>query len=307
MRNKILNIIISLPNWLNNILMKLNKYDTLIYGRKYAAYKNFIKKNYQKYDNSNDLIQMVNYAVEKVPYYKNRYKKINSIDEFREQFKFIDKDVITNNFDSFLAEGIDEKKYMSATTGGTSGKTLKMYLPKNRYIVELATMHTLWENVGFQHDTRAVIRFRKKLKYQDGADYSINPITKEIIFDAYRLNEEYFQTIYRVISLLKVPYIHAYPSIANEFSKFVVKNNLDISFVKSFLSGSENVYDYQKKLIRDKIGIRFYSWYGHSEKLLLGGYCKYSDVYHIEPTYGFFELMDENGKEISTPDRKSVV
>jgi phenylacetate-CoA ligase len=40
---------------------------------------------------------------------------------------------------------IDHKNYDHGTTGGTSGKPLKLIVPKNRYVVEMATMHTLWK------------------------------------------------------------------------------------------------------------------------------------------------------------------
>lgn len=299
-----LNNISKLPKRINFLFMKLNKSINLIYGKEYIDYKKFVKNNFKEYDNSSDLIKVVNSAIESVPYYRERYKKIESLEEFREQFDFIDKDIIANNLESFLADDIDKEKYILGTTGGTGGNPLKMYIPKNRYIVELGTMHNLWESVGFDHHIRASIR-NKKL--DNDVNYIINPVTKEIIFDGFRLNDEYFHTIYKTISQFKVHYIHAYPSTAYEFSRFMVKNKLDTSFVKSFLSGSENVYDYQKKFIREKAKIGFYNWYGHSEKLVLAGYCKHSDLYHVEPTYGYFELIDENGKVITTPGQTGEI
>ncbi len=298
MKESILKTIVKLPAFFNQYLMKLNNRSQFIYGKKYQNYKNFLKNNKINYSNTTNLINIVNHAIETVPFYRNKYKKIRTIKEFQEQFGFIDKDIIAENLNDFLSLDMDKAKYILGTTGGTSGNPLKMYIPKNRHIVELGTMHALWENVGFQHDIRAVIR-NKKLA--DDVDYIINPITKEIIFDGFRLNENYFHTIYRVISQFQIPFIHAYPSTAYEFSRFIVENDLDVSFVKSFLSGSENVYSYQKDFIEQKAGIKFYNWYGHSEKLILGGYCEHSDNYHIEPTYGYFELIDENGMPITTP------
>jgi phenylacetate-CoA ligase len=66
------------------------------------------------------------------------------------------------------------------------------------------------------------------------------------------------------------------------------------------LCSSEGILDFQKKLIVDELGIKLYSFYGHSEKLVSGGYCEYTDHYHIEPNYGFFELVDENNKPVLT-------
>ena len=298
MKSKLLDFAAHLPNGFNHVLMNFNNNPSRIYGKKYSNYKVFVRNNSKHYDNSNDLLKLVNHAIKYVPYYRKRYKKIKTVSEFLDQFEFTDKDIISNNFDDLLDENIDKSKFALTTTSGSSGNPLKMYVPKDRYIVELGTMHSLWEEVGFNNQVRAVIRNRKLKNHQD---YIINPITKEIIFDGFRLNNNYFQKIYDTIKKNQTPFIHAYPSTALEFSKFIVENNLDISFVRSFLSGSENIYDFQIDYIRNKVNINFYNWYGHSEKLILGGYCKGSDNYHIEPTYGFFELIDNSGNQINVP------
>lgn len=298
MKKKLLEIVEKLPTPINFILMKLNCFPNLIYGKKYVEYKRFIKRNRDNYNNLKQLSNLVNFSIENVPFYSS-LKKIDKINDFENTFSFIDKDVVAKNMDALLSRDFDKTKYDLVTTGGTGGNPLKMYLPKDRYIIELATMHTLWENVGFKHDVRAVIRNKKLPK---NIDYVINPITKEVIFDAFRVNDIYFKKIYDVIKKYKIAFIHAYPSFSYEFFRFIISNNLDFSFIKAFLSGSENVYEYQKEFFK-KHKMNFYNWYGHSEKLVLGGYCKGSDYYHIEPTYGYFELIDEQGNPITEPGK----
>lgn len=300
MKDRILAQITKLPLWLNRFLMKLNINPNFIYGNDYGRYKKFVKKNYSQYDNEQNLLDLVNYAIKSVPFYAKKYKKINTINDFKTEFGFIDKDIISENLNNFISTEIDLKDYVLGTTGGTSGNPLKMYLPKDRHIFELGTIHNMWEEVDFKHNIRAVIR-NKRLN--EDQDYIINPITKEIIFDGFRLNEDYFFKIYKILKSYNIKFIHAYPSNAYSFSKFLYKHKLDVSFIKSFLSGSENVSQYQIDFIKNKLGINFYTWFGHSEKLVLGGFCKNSNVYHIEPTYGYFELLDENGKDITTPGK----
>ena len=82
---------------------------------------------------------------------------------------------------------------------------------------------------------------------------------------------------------------------------------MDTSFIRAFFSGSENIFDYQVELIEQQLGDRFYNWYGHSEKLLLGGYCAKNRLYHMEPTYGYFELLDEEGQVIRESGRRGEI
>lgn len=302
MKANIFQYISKLPNTTNCILLRLNKNPNFIYGNEYNNYKNILKKSFHEYDATPLLLEKVNNAIEKIPYYKKRFsglKRIQSIKDFEESMPFIDKDIVLNHYEEFINPEINPSDYDRGTTGGTSGKPLKLIMPKRRYIVEMATMHSLWSSAGYRFNPRAVIRNHKL----DKKKYIINPITREFIFDGFNLNDEYFEIIYRTIKKFRIRFIHCYPSTAYEFSRFLYARKYDTSMISAFLSGSENIFEYQKALIQNKLGIRFYNWYGHSEKLILAGYCQTSDIYHIEPTYGYFELIDENGKVIREPGR----
>lgn len=306
MYGKVLKNIVKLPNWMNLSLLALNRNPYLIYGKSYKNYCDFLKNSIKYYNNTHLLIKTVNKAINEVPYYEKQYgnKKIASIEEFENIIKFIDKDTILQSYNSFINPSIDPNDYDHGTTGGTSGKPLKLILPKDRYAIEIGTMHSLWRRAGFYFNARAVIRNHKLDK---NIDYIVNPITKEIIFDGFRLDQDYFDFIYKTLKRFKIKFIHCYPSTAFEFSKFLINKNRDTSFIKAFFSGSENIFDYQIDQIENKLGIRFYNWYGHSEKLVLAGYCENTNIYHVEPAYGYFELIDKDGRVIREPGRTGEI
>lgn len=294
-KTSILKTIPLFPNSINHRLLALNRNPVRIYGSRYGTYRSFLRDSAQHYDPLPKLIATVNDAISRVPYYQQRYdnRRVVSLVEFEEQIGFLDKDTILANFPEFMARGIDLSTYDRGTTGGTSGKPLQLIMPRERYVVEMATMHSLWERAGYRFDVRAVIRNHR---LDDRKLYRINPITREVIFDGFRLNSDYFARIYETITKHSIRFIHCYPSTAYEFATFLLENRLDTSGIKAFLSGSENIFNYQRELIQGQLGIRFYNWYGHSEQLVLAGYCVGTDHYHVEPTYGYFELVDEMGR-----------
>ena len=241
---------------------------------------------------------MVNFAIENTPYYNKRYdKKISSVDDFQSSFKFIDKDEVMNSWDEFQTFP-KSSRTSNTTTGGTSGKPLNLTLPKDRYIFELATIHTMWSVVGWKGHIRGVIR---NTKLQKGEPYRVNPITREFVFDGFNTSKDYFLLIYKTLKNHNIKFVHAYPSTAYQFSRFLKKEQLDHSFIKAFLCGSEGLLDYQRQFIVYDLGIAVYNWYGHSEKLVIGGYCQDSDYIHVEPTYGFFELVGVDDEIITQP------
>ncbi len=291
-----------LPNPVNLCMLALNRNPVAVFGSRYKAYCNFLCDTEQQYDPLPKLLERVNYAIARVPYYRQRYGEriVKSIADFEERIAFIDKDMILANYSEFMAEGLELSDYDTGTTGGTSGKPLQLIAPRDRYVVEMATMHSLWKRAGYSFDPRAVIRNHK---LADGKVFIVNPVTREIIFDGFRLEPEYFEHIYRIIRKRSIRFIHCYPSAAYEFSSFLLTKGYDTAFIKAFLSGSENIFDYQIDLIQNRLGIRFYNWYGHSEKLILAGYCGRTNIYHVEPTYGYFELIDENNRVIREPGK----
>lgn len=280
-------------------LMQLNRDPNRVFGKAYAEHRAHLARTAASYDNTGDLLRAVRHAIETVPYYRTRYRDLDvgSVEEFVGEIGFIDRDIVAADMDSFISTHVDRSTYDLCTTGGTSGRPLRLLAPKNRYVVELATMHTLWGRAGFAFEARAVTR-NKRLP--SSCEYVVNPITREVIFDGFRLDPQSLARVLVVIQREGIRFIHAYPSTAYELARQMQRQGWPAQGM-TFLSGSENVFPYQRKLIVNELGARFYNWYGHTEKLVLAGHCEHTTDYHVEPTYGFFELVDDTGRPITTP------
>ncbi|WP_417199527.1 hypothetical protein [Bizionia sp.] len=281
------------------LVTRLNFIFPYYLGVKFIKYKQYFNKNYKKYDNSFDVINATNYSIRNIPYYKKLgLEPIKSLLEFSAKIPIIDKDIIMNDWKSFVLPNYSNKNVVEGTTGGTSGKPLRLIIPKARHVVELNTMNSMWNQIGWRGEVRAVIR-NKQLK--PNQIFTVNPLKKEIIFDGFNTDISYYEKIYNTIKKYNIKFIHAYPSSAYQFSLFLKSTNKDTSIIKGFLCGSEGLTELQSALIKKELKIPIYNWYGHSEKLILGGPCKNNDVIHVEPTYGYFELLNENNQQIKTP------
>jgi phenylacetate-CoA ligase len=64
---------------------------------------------------------------------------------------------------------------------------------------------------------------------------------------------------------------------------------------KAILASSENLYPGQREFIESFYGARLFSWYGHTEDLILAGECEVSNRYHIFPEYGVAEVLKDDG------------
>lgn len=278
------------PNWLNLVLLKLNCLGRFAYGLSYA--KKIKEKD--EYDCHERLLRLVNYAIKHVPYYRNKYNGlvISNIQEFEDNIDFIDKNIVLENWESFVSDLTDKSDCIVATTGGTSGKPMKMLMPKNRYVNELINLHRHYIMYGWNYDLCAVFR-NHHLK--DGRKYIVNPLMRQIIFDPFKLAPEYVKYIWGVMHRYNVFYVHAYPSNAYQFFKMCIEQNLDLSFIKACFLSSEPVLPYQRHLFEDVLKIQYFSFYGHTEKLIFAGNRPGEyELFHVNKNYGYLELVNND-------------
>jgi len=265
----------------------------LVFGESFRR----AKKIASIYKASKDKVDFVNsYQEEKL---KNtlriasntaHYKNINLFSRF-EKIPPINKDIIINSFDNFI---ISKKFADYITTGGTSGKPLGFYINKNRKGFEWFWMTNNWSKVGFTlNDYRAVLTNHKL----NGKNYKVDHLLREYQYNNFSLNDNYLNYVIEHINAKKIKFLRAYPSAAFMLSKYILREKKNTT-LKYFLCGSENVFKYQKELIENSLGIRMYTWYGHSEKLILAGEGKECDNYHSNPFYGYGEIIDENDKPV---------
>lgn len=281
------------PTWLNAFLLRCNFFKGLVYGRGYLQ----MQAEIEKIDPEKELVEMVNFAILHVKYYRDRYGdlQIHNIKEFEEKMGFIDKDEVMAHWDDFLVDNIDWSKCITGTTGGTSGKPLKLVLPKNRYIHSLVYWHKQLKWFGWNYDARAVIRNHK---LSPNRQYIINPITKEFIFDAFRMSPEYAKEVWNVMKKNRIKFLHAYPSSAFQFLKYCYKQNLDLKFLQVCILTSEGITPEQRQFIQHTLGLKICASYGHSEKLIQAVNAPDRDSLIIEEGYGYCEIIDKEKQVI---------
>jgi phenylacetate-CoA ligase len=99
----------------------------------------------------------------------------------------------------------------------------------------------------------------------------------------------------------KPDFIKCYPSSGYIFASYLKESGKPFPQIKGILCASENLYDFQKKLLSQVFNCRVFSHYGHYELAVIAGFCEYEDTYHVLPFYGYAELIDNKGRAVATP------
>jgi phenylacetate-CoA ligase len=103
-------------------------------------------------------------------------------------------------------------------------------------------------------------------------------------------------------------FLHVYPSSVAALARFCRRAGIcPPCNIRGIIAESENVYPEQRKMVEEVFHCRYFSCYGHTEKLVLAAECESSNDYHIWPTYGHFELLDDGGIPVTTPGQRGEI
>lgn len=274
-------------------------------GPIYQSYLNFLLES-DKWNNDahtayqdkrlSDLLQR---AINNVPYY-TRYRRLlgRPPREILQEIDPIEKKHIQLDPEIFLDPTIPRSATYISSTGGTTGRPLKVILDKAGFQIEWAFMVAQWMRVGYRPGMRKAT-FRG-FSFHSGHLWQENPVYDEIQFSPFAMTQDNLPLYVDRIKRYAPDFLYGYPSALTIIAKFLESHpEWDFPQIRGLLCGSENMIAGQRDYLEKIFQARVYSWYGMSEKVILAGECEKSSLYHAFPQYGITEVIDETGNTSS--------
>ncbi len=226
---------------------------------------------------------------------------IRSIDDLK-CLPFVTKEMLRDNLDEFAVDMAD-CRYV--TTGGSTGIPFGFYRNEDAFARELASKAHQYYRVGWKEGERQLVLRGLPIESEDHVEYYAE--LNELRCSSYHLQGASME-IYRRYALEYEPeWIRCYPSSGYIFAKFLKDTGRSFPPIKGVLCASENLYDFQKELLREVFGARVFSHYGHYELSALASFCESEDTYHVLPQYGYVELVDADGMAVTEPGREGEI
>lgn len=254
-------------------------------------------------------------AQEKSLYYQKSFadagfdpKTLSSFEDL-EKLPLIDKHVINGNADDLMTVPKNTPGLDYVSTGGSSGEPLRFLIGSDRSAVEFAHLAVSWFRVGYKLTTpQAVLRGAVLEQSSKGIPHFYDPLLRRHNYSNFHMNDDAMGTYMDHISKIGSCYLNTYPSSLNILVRYLNRaGRKPPKNIKGLLIGSENIYEEDRQAAEVLFGVRFFSWYGHSEKLVMAAECEKSTAYHVFPTYGYCELVDEAGKRVTTPGARGEI
>ncbi len=249
------------------------------------------------------------------PFYQRMFKAIGfdprdltSIAVLR-QLPTIDRDTIRVHLEEMRVTGPRGLRVDAVSTGGTGGVPLQFYIGAGRSAIEYAYLCCGWKRAGFRPGIPlAVFRGRVVPPDASGLRHYYDGVLRHHYYSAFHLSDETIGRYLAHVETIGPCHLHVYPSSAAALARFILRSGRrPLDNVIGILTESEILYPAQRELIEHAFGRSCFSSYGQTEKVVAAAGCEASEHYHVWPTYGLFELVDEQGEIVTTPGERGEI
>jgi len=280
----------------------------------YLMWTDFLKRQEQATPEkiqSDQLIRlknMITYAYRNCKGYRELYtahnitpQDLNCLDDIQ-KFPTISKEDIRDHLEDFSVPLID-RSYI--TTGGSTGIPFGMYRDISAFHRELASKAHQYRRIGWREGDPQVVLRGIPINTLEHMEFV--PEFNELRCSSYHLVPGWIDLFLKRIKDYKPLWLRCYPSSGCILAQWLMDTGETFPPLKGILCASENLYDFQKELLKETFKTRVFSHYGHYELAALAGFCEYEDTYHVLPSYGYAELLDQDNKPITQPGQSGEI
>lgn len=261
-----------------------------------------------------ELKRLIDFAWEHIPFYR-RYWEHHGFtpEQFQRLQDFslipcIDKEIVRANYKDMVPRNYDRGRLEQVTSGGTTGLPLSFYINQaiahGRELVHQPW--TYWHVCRYKLGIDKVVILRgsrvDERLIQQGIYWkrSLGYRGRGLLLSSFHLTEATYESYMHEIRKESPKFIVAYPSSLTILCTMMKKHNeAPLIGLRGAICSSEMVYEWQRQLVREVLGVEIYSFYGHSEKTV----SAIPDSQHrmlFEPSYGYVEFLDEKLNPVDT-------
>lgn len=228
------------------------------------------------------------------PFYRERLKS-----DALKDCPFITKADLQQHREAMVSERFDAGRRLYITTGGSTGVPVGFYLHKGvSRPKEQAFLEAQWRRAGYEPGMRLAVIRGQVTDEKAGGRISYYDATRNwLMLSSYHLTAERLPEYLEAIERFRPDLLHVYPSAALQLAEFLdQRKQAWRTPLRGLLCGSERLNPPQKRLLERVFGCRVYRWYGHSERVVLAGEGRESELFYFWPTYGFVEFGEPDAE-----------
>lgn len=252
----------------------------------------------------NKTLELLNYAYEKVPWYKDRFVSIGlEPGDIKYPEDFINVPVLSRtelaeNFERFVSKDLSLRSLKISATGGSTGNPLKIGMdPRGNREVPKWQMLSWW---GLTPVSNMASIYRgvpvKGIKKMT-IDF-INWPQKTLRLDATNITEENIKLFIRAYNKHNPSVIHGYVGALDVLSDYIIEHKVKLKPPKVIWSTASPISEVQEVKIRRAFDAPVCDQYGCSEIFFVAAECPNKQGLHIFSDSVKVEILNEGNQPV---------
>ncbi|PHR27537.1 MAG: hypothetical protein COA36_08885 [Desulfotalea sp.] len=240
------------------------------------------------------LDEILNYAIQNVPYYQNLQIKSPSI----ENFPLLTRKTVFDNPENLLSKQHKNSKLIKLHTGGSTGNPLTIYLNKDIRRRTYAFWNRFYRIFDVKIRDKKASFVGRKLQHPDNNKppfWRYNFYDNQLLFSSFHLSKQNLPCYIEKLNSFKPVIIEGYPLSILRIADYLIEHEIRLIFTpKGISTSSENFTNQQRKRIEKAFGCNVFDQYGSAESVVFACDCEHKNK-HIAIEYGYVEVLDANG------------
>lgn len=267
----------------------------------------------ESYQN-NQLKQLLKYTYMNVPYYTDLFRKlhlspgdINSIEDLR-KLPILTREDVVRNFDKLVVRRIKKKHMVLVTTSGTTGTPMQFYLDKHYTLLRIAFIRRSFDVMNIKWINKHIYLWSKPFLKKDATGfYLYEPLIKRLSLSTLPYEDTILEKYLFLIKQYKPHYVEGNPSALYQLACYAQENGINDTAFSFFVSYFENIFPYQRDLIKKQFKCEIFNCYITEERVVSAVECPNHEGMHIDMERGICEIVGENGDKVRIGQQGRII
>ncbi|MFA5349138.1 MAG: hypothetical protein WC309_02065 [Candidatus Paceibacterota bacterium] len=272
----------------------------------YLKYSQWDSLEKNKERQKEKLYNLLRYALSEIPYYqqlrqeKNIKISRNTVFSDIKTFPILTKEIIRERKDDLYNK--NSKKFFENTSGGSTGEPVIFFQDKKMrdwgraakiIFDEWASRKIGERKISLWGSEKDIFFHRKNFK-----NIFIGLFLKEKLLNSFKMGPNEMTEYIRIINSFKPNLVLSYVSSMEELIKFITNNNFKITPPRAVMTSAGVLSDDIRNDIHKVFNCPVFNRYGSRETSAISCDCEKHDGLHVIPDILYFEIVDEDGKEV---------
>lgn len=205
------------------------------------------------------LKDFVRHAYEHTQYYKRQFDSLGISPEDIQcaadlkRLPIVTKAIINEHYDEFVPNNLQQYKYRSGKTGGTTGEPMLYLCDENTWGYVTAAKIFHWKQAGYHYgDEFAAMGSASLFSQKPSLVRRVyDKIRNEYPMNAVNLTDELCAQYVQVIKKERIHYLYGYAASLYIFTQYVKRHNIDLTQVEAVFTTSENLTEQYRKTMEE--------------------------------------------------------